>query len=349
MTTSPEIPRRRCAACEPNEVSSLSATNGFTHEFFVSLIHDVAPERASEIDTLIATHGITFVADETSVDVHFRTDPVTRQIMVSTQPVYMLWFNAWAYALVYEGICQAQASEPPVTRVADVADPKFILALNTLEWVTRCELARRRNSSAETIAEEPPRPTGTPVPFDQDTQDVHCRLATDLTLMALGWILFHEVGHVRLKHRAIRSDSAPDELATSHEQEKDADSWAANFVLDHVEQYCKLEGPERTACCDLVRLKRQEAIAVALVWLVKFECHFGVRSGSNHPPTYDRLSRILAAFEPAPNELVWAISSTALHLHMHMAGFRTPAREFESFREFLSFLCDELSRRPLRL
>ena len=95
--------------------------------------------------------------------------------------------------------------------------------------------------------------------------------------------------------------------------------------------------------------QRQEAIAVALVWLVKFECHFGVRSGSNHPPTYDRLSRILAAFQPAPNELVWAISSTALHLHMHLAGFRTPAREFESFREFLSFLCDELSRRPLRL
>jgi hypothetical protein len=323
---------------------SPNLTPGFSHDIFVDLLHKFAPERTSEIDRLILKHGVRFVPDYVSVDVRFRTSVTTKEVHVPITPVYMLWYHAWAYSTAYEGIRQATQSIPPIQRVADVSDPSFLLALDTLRWATTCELARRVGPRTSTLATEPPPPTGAPPPFEPTRRDVHCTLAYDLTLMALGWILFHELAHIVLGH-----EPSPDDLPRSHQQEKEADSWASDFVLGHVEQYCKQNHPAMVACCDLVRLKRQQAIAVSLLWLIKYECHFGVAAPSSHPPTYDRIYRLLGAFDPDPNELLWALSSTALHLHMHAAGFPPTAREFATFRDFMNYLCDELSRHPRRL
>lgn len=220
------------------------------------------------------------------------------------------------------------------------ADSTLTVALGTLRWAVDTDLDRVKAAYDGSInGEEAKLPAASPLPFDRTQRDAFKQVADDLTLMALGWILFHEIAHVTLSHHPQPSD-----IAASQRQETEADSWAADFMLQHVDRYCRENLPYNPRCGELVRLKRQKAIIVALLWLVKFECHFGVRADGTHPPTYDRLFRLLGEFADDPNHLLWAFASVVLGMHVQAAGTNHADREFSEFRELVSHQCDVLSR-----
>lgn len=54
--------------------------------------------------------------------------------------------------------------------------------------------------------------------------------AQQLTLAALGFVMYHEFAHIMGRHTAVPDKAPDDDLATSREQESEAD----NFALDHI-------------------------------------------------------------------------------------------------------------------
>jgi hypothetical protein len=123
---------------------------------------------------------------------------------------------------------------------------------------------------------EAPWPAGLPVPQAAAKPGAFDWYANNLFLAATGWVLLHEIAHIRLGHGggAGRHDSL--------RQEREADDWATRWVL---------EG----APADLTKEFRVLSIAVGLVWLAVLD---GVRRGSTtHPHAWERLAAVSPQLE----------------------------------------------------
>jgi hypothetical protein len=114
-------------------------------------------------------------------------------------------------------------------------------------------------------------PTGLPVPNAAAQEDTFDWYVNNLFLAASGWILLHEIAHIKLGHVKCPVPEG------TQRQEREADAWATRWVLDG-------------DVTGLVKEFRVLAVTVGLVWVAILD---GVRRGSkSHPHAWERLGEI---------------------------------------------------------
>jgi Peptidase U49 len=125
---------------------------------------------------------------------------------------------------------------------------------------------------------------------------------------AVAWILLHEVGHVHLGHEA--------ESGRSHQQEDEADKFAAEWVFEKVPT-------------DREREFRILVVGIALAWLMLFA---PVGGDAKHPAAYYRVMHVSSYFEAAEDsvalEVVAHLFKALFFPSMMPPAFSTPAELF---------------------
>jgi len=126
---------------------------------------------------------------------------------------------------------------------------------------------------------------------------------------AVAWILLHEVGHVYLDHE--------EESGRSHQQEDEADKFAAEWVFGKVQT-------ERE------REFRILVVGVALAWLLLFA---PVGGDAKHPAAYSRVMHVASYFQAAEDsvalEVVAHLFKALFFPSMTPPTFATPKDLFD--------------------
>ncbi|MBA2116737.1 phage exclusion protein Lit family protein [Bremerella alba] len=134
---------------------------------------------------------------------------------------------------------------------------------------------------------------------------------------ATAWILFHELGHLKLGHSS-------QEGFLSLTQEKEADMFAANWMVDAATNSGDSEQEAN-------RLNALTGIALALLWLTIFNVFFGRKESTTHPEGYDRLFQVLDQFVDPSSEseyvFIWESVATLLFVHMRAANYQFDEKE----------------------
>lgn len=315
----------------------------YSHEFFVGLLRRATPERIPEVDAILHRHSLVFVPKMQLENIEFSVNLVTREVTISTEPIARLWAHAYAYLWMYTAISGHKNGNPDAGVLEFSTDGNLKEAAELLKWATREDIEILIALQDGEIRQSRHYPAGLPLPFDSSVRDSHARLANDLVLMAVANILFHEIAHVELRY-------GPTNWPGPIQEEKEADSWAARFMLEHVADYCRQPYPGRADSEEMVRTKRLLGIILGFFWLVMFECHLDVAPSREHPPSYDRLFRLLDEHAQDPNHLGWCMASVVLGVHLQSADpSSAPTVSFNSFRDCVKYYCDYISRKQITL
>ena len=149
-------------------------------------------------------------------------------------------------------------------------------------------------------------------------------------LLMMGFIILHEVAHVKLKHRADCSMSSADFI----KQEYEADRWAAKWVIDKWREFKDDE---------MVFIKRSLGVSFAIATLAGIELYLAKSSFKTHPNTAARLLAFLDEFVPEnsktkaeSHELAWLTPPTILQVHLLKSGKKIDlGKAYPTFREYL--------------
>ncbi len=117
------------------------------------------------------------------------------------------------------------------------------------------------------------------------TNDVQLRAAAELAIFASGWALLHEIRHI--KHQQDGTSSGPyGSKQELHDEEFSCDAFAAEFILEQVEQFAGSEGVDASR----VRQKREMGLLHAMFALSMLTIERWGDSVS-HPDTLSRIHR----------------------------------------------------------
>lgn len=128
---------------------------------------------------------------------------------------------------------------------------------------------------------------------------------------SLCWVLLHEICHLNRGHTRQAG-------VLSWEQEKEADRFAAEWIMDAISDIAiDQRGKERL--CALL------GVSVPLLWLTVINVFLGKTHSPRHPEGYDRLYQILDQIidrrDAYEYTTVWTCVATLLVIHMDSAGF----------------------------
>jgi hypothetical protein len=231
----------------------------------VGSLHNVAPERADEVLAILGQYEVRLVIDQDLERVfRARITDGRRDLRCSIYGAEVVWAASLAYVTVHK---QFKENVGESIRYADHFATRWVPLL--LDFAFNRRIARRSKE---------PWPGDLPTPrFPVDGQEVDVvPLATHLWLMALAWILHHELTHIRLGHLDRGDARIDDEIA--------ADEGATDWLLQGVRD------PN-------AQLVRSLGIAIAVVTLAGFSLHRGMRSvqgNRSHPPAGERILRALS-------------------------------------------------------
>jgi len=304
----------------------------------------VAPERASQLQRLVDELGVTFVFDDTSPKMVFKSDHANNSIKIGLRALERLWVRAYAYINLYEHITKLQ--------LADVTARDFNLtknvihanAMTLLAWAV--EVERRLTEAGE--HGDPgdvnwpccyPRPPKNPPPGSLENA------ADELFLCALAAVLHHEMGHLAKKHnpRTLPQrdpsilDPAKDPAQIEADQisighEKEADAWSAEWLLEGLDPR------------DDRFLKRVIGTSLGYLWSATRNIHTGYWLTNNHPPAWDRLYQNLKQYVDTETHSVWLFAAYILQLHLQAIGEDPAVDEVESGEEWVNILLDKVSK-----
>jgi hypothetical protein len=175
-----------------------------------------APEKAKKLKSL--SHSITLLFDDQRADfcVAAISEKDGRFIKASAGALNLLWCASYAYWLLYRGFVKAQRlghTEYSVSGARTVSE-----ALSLYQWAIQ--------SAVECKLE--PWPVGAPMPVRSPEPNSPVHVANEVFLVAVGWILLHEIGHHELGHP--REAIGP----ASKQEEHDADHFASDWLLSEV-------------------------------------------------------------------------------------------------------------------
>jgi hypothetical protein len=263
-------------------------------------LRTVCPERAIELFGVIDQRQIRFEFNETEERILFQSDSTKGVIRVGTRCLERLWALAYCYFIFYDKMREAKLRDPSVRSIGFGSDPTLAAVSRLLSWAISVDwqIKAEGKSRIDPLPEWPddlPRPI--PNPAKCSNEDV----ADKLFLTALGFILHHELAHIRLDH--VRQTGTDSVL-----QEKDADRSAAAWLLDNIP-------PD-----DNRFVQRLLGIALAMLWIAALDIYVPPDAASTHPPGYDRLYQLLAQHLDDPHHPVWGFVSLALEAHLHAKG-----------------------------
>ena len=273
----------------------------------------IAPERAHEFDTELNDFSLILLPQRKW---RFNCDAPTRQIWVSRGAVEIIWAASVANTVFYKHAVAGKQFDRP-GEIDLQADPELSAPLNTLRWALGCQI---RGDESDNWPEELVKPVLNPA----YASDLH--LADEFCLGTCGFMLHHELAHIRAGHTGLVSDDV------SLSQEKEADIAAAEWVLDGL-----------AGARDMRFTKRILSIVNGMLFLNIYGFARGTQGGRRHPFNYDRLMMPILRFLGTEAHIAESYAFAVLSLYMQVTGRAAQTGQFETFRDALESLCDQLA------
>lgn len=298
----------------------------------IKLMASIAPEREIELQEVIRKRNVTFQFCDNEEKLVFRAYPFMGVIQIQTKCILRLWATAYGHFKVYNKIADFKTIGFSQSTIDLKSQADLEPARRLLTWATGVDCMIKK-ASLEKLFPTPlpePYPANAPEPFclyNQWGSDEH--VADELTLVALAFILHHELAHIRLSH----SETGQSDL--DRVIEKEADQQAASWVLGSL-----------TDEVDDRFIKRILGVVIGLGWLASHTAYIPETDQDSVPPAYDRLFQVVEKFVTDPSHVAWAMTAVILALHMQNNNIDTDAnRHFESFKDACDFYVDVLAER----
>jgi hypothetical protein len=276
---------------------------------------NVAPEKADRCAQNRDDHKINFlIADESQFGIRVRLSEESQipEIVLPIASLEYLWaFSHYCWVLTQE---YASAQRTGASKFDCVGNQRLRDSTHILQWAKSNLL----QSGTEQWPESGPRPR----------QDSHScddsRVATELFLCAIAWILHHEIAHVVLQHPLINT-------AFSEHEEREADRFATEWLLDGLPQ-------------DDPRLKKRAlGLAVAVLCLQSLEVDTSSCLRNTHPAAHDRIFKNTAIYQCGNDEVIEAMCTVVLQYLFHDTGISANI-DGATFSEILGDLLYDISR-----
>lgn len=297
--------------------------------FFVKLLVAVAPEKGPQVLKYIQEKDVKVRVDENADRILFQANSGQQTIVVGLKCLARLWASAFAYFRIYTDVAAAKLADLN-TRERDLrSSERMRQAGDVLKWAIETEIAIKWEALTGLSSGGPREalPFGLPQPFAETEYASDQHVADELFLVALGYILHHELAHLKLGHVGEKG-------VASVLQEKDADREAANWLLEGLDD-------EWTP----MFVKRALGIAIGLSWLASLNVYIGPAASKTHPPAYDRLYQVLAQHIEDSGHPVWAMVSLILSLHLQNQGIPFgESVEFGSFQEAANYYVEQIAK-----
>jgi len=276
----------------------------------------IAPERRNDVQRLFG--AVRFVVTERG-GTAFSASAVASEVQVSLRGLEFLWvlsYTSWVMHRHYAARKQSRG----VLRFSDHADTAALPTL--LGWAHENQLANRAYTA---WPDKTPRPSGPLTVTSSQPSDE--RVASELALCAVAWILHHELAHI------VAGDGgavAPDVQIL---REKQADQVATCWILD--------DAPPGPAT-----VKRGLGIAMATVALAGWELLEPPMPGvpRDHPHPADRLWGVLSHPALKGDSVVHLVAALTLKLELDHAGTVVVRDDFASADDALSEYCVALKK-----
>jgi hypothetical protein len=180
-----------------------------------------APEKESLCKEHRETYRITFaLVDESFFRIRVRINQESKnhEVVLPIAALEYLWaFSHYCWVLTQE---YAQAQENGFSDFNCVGNERLQESFHLLAWAK----VNLTGTGTEQWPQHGPCPRHTPL---SDGDDEH--VATELFLCALAWMLHHEIAHIVLGHPFVNT-------FLSYNEERDADAFATNWLLDGLEE-----------------------------------------------------------------------------------------------------------------
>lgn len=276
---------------------------------------NVAPEKASLCAQRRDDHKIDFVmVDEPKFGVRVRLDADSQkpEIVLPIASLEYLWaFSHYCWVLTQE---YAAAQRAGVNQFDCVGNQRLRESIRILQWAKANLVSTGRN----------PWPESGPRPKQDSHSCDDSRVATELFLCAIAWILHHEIAHVVLQHPLLST-------AFSEQEERDADRYATEWLLGGLPQ------------SDPKLKKRALGLAVAVLCLQSLEVDAVSCLRNTHPAAHDRIFENTAMYQVGNDQVVEALCTVVLQYLLHETGIAANV-DGETFSDILGDLLYDISR-----
>lgn len=269
----------------------------------------VAPEAAEDIDSLVRAKGLSLeLTDDPKVFAEVL--PSRALIRLGMNGLDLLWAAAHSYVVLFDEYEKANQRGDEFFGVGE--NPRARSAFALYEWALNQFLTRTTSPWPEFgIFPEPHPEPGT-----------DCYVTNELFLVAISWIIHHEIAHARLDH----DEFSVRPLAEENAADKQATLWICATAAESSEL-----------------LKRALGIAAAILVLVACDLQTAHFSSITHPPSFERLMFSLDHTGLAEDSKVYAFAYVQIQIHLAKAGVQFHQSE-GSFREMCREGCLEIRR-----
>jgi hypothetical protein len=270
----------------------------------------VAPEKAQDLTTQIDTRDISleFVDDPTVLAEY---SVAKRLVRLGIPFLEALWSGAHVYIVAFH---EYQAAQRKGERFFELGKSKRVADAYVLYRHFLKATAARQSV-------EWPEGASRPIRYPFEHSDGH--FANETFLVAVAWIMHHEIAHARLDHEEAS--------AVSKLQESDADRAATEWV-------CAGEREQ------LPLYKRAMGMVSAVVFLLALDLHMGRLTSSTHPPSFERLMKNLETTGLGENELVFAFAFVLVDIHIAAEKVPGDIDREGSFQDMCASACLLLHR-----
>ena len=285
-------------------------------------IISIAPEKASGTQDLIKRRSVEFrLKDTRKFAFSAKYGDSGCVVNASVQGLEFVWVLSYAYYVFYQYSQRPENREKGSLCFSDY--PATCRAAKLLQWIVDRE---RSAGMGEPWPSGCPRPQRLPeAPDSPEISEVS--FASELFLCAMGWILHHELAHIKLGHRGFSVLSIKEETC--------ADKLATETLLDGVTD-------------STISEKRGLGIAIALLAISCLELEVRVvrNNGflSSHPKTATRLYDALNHPAIANAPVVLDFTLYMLKMHFDHLEIELTETEFPDRMSCLSAYCVALGK-----
>jgi hypothetical protein len=295
------------------------------------LLISVSPNRAPELTALLDELRPLWLLNRDADRILFQAKlGQPNEIRMGLKCSKRLQVHSYAIAVILTSI----------ERPKQERDPIFTLVDEMLNWAVGVDLGPwLERAGVELPANHILRQTDNDIPDHllSKLSKMNRVVGMGIFRSATAWILFHELGHLKLGHTYL-------EGVPSLEQEKEADRFAAEWMTEAASESSADQRPFDRLCALF-------GATSALLWLTVFNVFFGPMESDTHPEGYDRLFQVLDQVIDRSDELeygaVWESIALMLFVHMTSAGYEFDERDATHMqgdpRDEVNYLIDRIS------
>lgn len=238
-------------------------------------------------------------------------DTSSKEICVSLKSIEFIWCSCYSHLVLYsEYQSELDKNRNEFDIIGNICRKN---ALALFDWAS---LNLKQDANV-------PWPEELPQPEQCPNQASLMFKVNEMFLAAMGWILHHELAHIRLGHINTA-------LSNSIMEEKDADVTATKWILDQ----CKI-GPEMN--------KRCIGIAAAILALLGMEIPARKSLPLTHPRAYERIYYCLEEARLNENAHLYRYIAIIIQLQLSTIG-HFPEVKFGTHQELYYAYLEIISR-----